>query len=265
MPFPLTFVDGKVGIGVSNPDAELDVNGDVDISGTLTVAGAAVYGAIVVTSITTSTGVVTSTVANSGTNTAHTLDTSVAMSGTTNLLKLSNHGTQKVTVDYNGSINATEAILLGQVAASRMIAAPPYTSPVQLLGLVPNGASAVAVVIDNIPALSTTGAKLLSVQNNSVEKLSVDKDGTVFAESFAAAKSGLHVFGYSSDTTIINAPNGGGVRMQDANNGTHWATASAAGVEVDVVGQSFILKSADGTRWKLSVANTTGVLTAVLA
>lgn len=44
MPFPLFYTDGKVGIGVPNPDAELDVLGNVDISGSLTVAGAAVAG-----------------------------------------------------------------------------------------------------------------------------------------------------------------------------------------------------------------------------
>ena len=209
MPFPLTFVDGKVGVGVSNPDAELDVNGDVDISGTLTVAGAAVYGAIVVTSITTSTGVVTSTVANSGTNTAHTLNTAVALSGTTNLLKVSNNGAAKMTLTDDGEVTfasygtfGNNIYTPGDMYSSGFHA---YTAanPVTLGGLVPNGASAVAATINNIPELSTAGAKLLSIQNNSVEKANVDKDGN------------SHAPGYGSVTL---APTAQGMYLGDGNN-----------------------------------------------
>jgi hypothetical protein len=48
-----------------------------------------------------------------------------------------------------------------------------------LRGRAPDGASAVGVVLDNSIALSTTGAKALSVQNAGVEKLAIDKDGNL--------------------------------------------------------------------------------------
>jgi hypothetical protein len=71
--------------------------------------------------------------------------------------------------------------------------------------------------------------------------------------------------GSSGSDLTIGAPTGGDILLRDGNTAAHWALINAAGVEVDVVGQSFILKSADGTRWKLVVADTTGVLSTTLA
>jgi hypothetical protein len=88
--------------------------------------------------------------------------------------------------------------------------------------------------------------------------------GNVIAESFYASTT-LHGFSYSAANTVVSAPTAGAALFQDSQNGAHWALVNVNGVEVDVVGQSFILKSPDGTRWKLAVADTTGALTAVLA
>lgn len=46
-------------------------------------------------------------------------------------------------------------------------------------GLSADGASAIGVQIDNINTLSTAGAKLLSIRNNTVEKAFFDKDGNL--------------------------------------------------------------------------------------
>lgn len=52
---------------------------------------------------------------------------------------------------------------------------------------VADGAGAIAFTVNAGTALSTSGAKLLSLKNNSVEKLSVDKDGGVSAVTVAAS------------------------------------------------------------------------------
>lgn len=51
------------------------------------------------------------------------------------------------------------------------------SSTLTLRSSVPNGASAVAHVVDTTAAYSTSGAKLLSVRTGGTEKLQVDKDG----------------------------------------------------------------------------------------
>jgi hypothetical protein len=46
-------------------------------------------------------------------------------------------------------------------------------------GAVADGASAVAVIVDNTIALATAGAKIISFRHNAVEKLYIDKDGKI--------------------------------------------------------------------------------------
>jgi hypothetical protein len=54
-------------------------------------------------------------------------------------------------------------------------------------GAIADGASAVAVILDNVGALANAAAKLLSIRNNGVEKLYVDKDGAIFPGASATA------------------------------------------------------------------------------
>ncbi|MDD5502178.1 MAG: hypothetical protein PHH26_01800, partial [Candidatus Thermoplasmatota archaeon] len=53
-------------------------------------------------------------------------------------------------------------------------------SPVNVVGQAADTASAVGVVLNNVPALTTTGAKLASFRNNSIEKAFIDKDGGAY-------------------------------------------------------------------------------------
>ncbi len=92
------------------------------------------------------------------------------------------------------------------------------------------------------------------------------KAATFAAVGVAAAVQGIDV---STGNTYVRAPGGGLVNL--GVNGTDQLSIGGASInsttaiEITVVGQSFVLKSPDGTRWKLAVADTTGVLTAVLA
>ena len=119
---------------------------------------------------------------------------------------------------------------------------------------VANGASAVAFTLDSDNALSTAGAKLLSVTNNSVEKASIDKDGAIRADAYNFALGAFQVATSGNDLTL-NMPTIGGALIRSSQSGAHFAYINASGVEVDVIGQGFILKSPDGTRYKIVVAD----------
>ena len=346
MPFPLTFVDGKVGIGVSNPDAELDITGDVEISGTLTVAGAAVAGLSIgafgstpnanglslalgvltmqpadlthpggvsiaaqtfngaktfddgvisnsVTSATAAPVALVSSVANGASAVAVSINSSVALSTSgAKLLSILNNSVEKAYFDKDGALSINTGLRLSTSGSDTVIVAPAsgtsgnvylnnnaenfatinhtgITSGTgatfALTSSVANGASAVGTSINTAAAYSTAGAKLLSVQNNSVEKAYVDKDGRVWALEHTFTAGSAFSIGTSGSNMTVRTPTVGTVLFESGESGANFALINSAGVEVDTVGQSFILKSPDGTRWKLSVADTTGVLTAVLA
>jgi hypothetical protein len=68
----------------------------------------------------------------------------------------------------------------------------PAAASLKLKGLMVDGASAVSIINDS-PAYSTAGAKLLSVRNNTVEKMYVDKDGGVYSQAGFSALGGYFV------------------------------------------------------------------------
>jgi polygalacturonase len=60
-----------------------------------------------------------------------------------------------------------------------------------LRGRQADGGSAVSTIIDSLVSLTTAGAKLVSVRNNTVEKLYVDKDGNIAAATDVGASLGV--------------------------------------------------------------------------
>jgi len=102
-----------------------------------------------------------------------TLDTVNALTTTgAKLLSVLNHAVEKFYVDKDGAVSAGSTIAAGNglFAANGAVGAT-------LLGNIADGATAVGVILDCVNALSTSGAKALSVRNAGVEKASIDKDG----------------------------------------------------------------------------------------
>lgn len=78
-----------------------------------------------------------------------------------------------------------------------------------ILGNINDGASAVGIILDNAVALSTAGAKILSIRNHTVEKASVDKDGVVSALTYTSAQaSGSNAINLTTAGARINLNNG---------------------------------------------------------
>ncbi|MFA4844749.1 MAG: hypothetical protein WC632_07385, partial [Candidatus Margulisiibacteriota bacterium] len=79
-----------------------------------------------------------------------------------------------------------------------------------------DGASAVGHVLDT-PSYTTSGAKLLSVRNNGVEKASVGYDGSVYGAAIVAPiiyAATLGTYNYSNQATNIQSQTGYGVNFK---------------------------------------------------
>jgi hypothetical protein len=94
------------------------------------------------------------------------------------IVSFRNYLTEKAYVSYTGLANFNDKV---QSAVSMEAPAfNAYTSTgVSVRGSVADGAAAVAVTLNNSVTLATSGAKLLSIQNNGTEKSFFDKDGTL--------------------------------------------------------------------------------------
>ncbi len=86
-------------------------------------------------------------------------------------------------------------------------------APLKLAGNTTDGASAIGVTTNTLNAFSTSGAKLLSVQNNSVEKAFFDKDGNLEL---------LTTPGF----IVMKSPDGTRYKLSIANGGTVSITAA---------------------------------------
>lgn len=115
-----------------------------------------------------------------------------------------------------------------------------------------NNASAIAVVTNSDGALTAVGSKLHSFQNATVEKAYVDKDGLVNAPEFRVGNqkriftSGANLSMQYESGFVFNVTDGGGL---------HGVQFNSSGIEVTTIGEGFILKSPDGTRYRITVAN----------
>lgn len=138
----------------------------------------------------TSSGLVyTSGVANSGTNVAHVFDTTVALSGTTLLASWRNNGVEAMSLSnaatplltLSGQMTTTSDVVVGGfLKASASGVATASTVPLTLISQIADGASSVMIILDKFNGtMSTPGAKLLSVRNNTVEKAAFNYAGVL--------------------------------------------------------------------------------------
>jgi hypothetical protein len=105
-----------------------------------------------------------------------------------------NQGTEKAYIDKDGVIWSTSSIKLGSstiLGASGNLFLSTYGI---LTPTVVDGSSAIAYTLNTQNTLSTTGSKLLSIQNNGTEKLNIDYNGT---------NNSIHFGGLSSTPTIV--------------------------------------------------------------
>jgi hypothetical protein len=108
---------------------------------------------------------------------------------------------------------------------------------ISVKGAVADGAAAVGVILDNTVALSTSGAKCLSVRNNGTEKLAVDKDGVVLG---AAAGATLALKGTTADgASAVGVALDNTVALANAG-------AKALSVRVNAVEKAYVNKDGKG-------------------
>ncbi len=199
---------------------------------------------------------IASAATNSGTSVACVINNTVSMSTAGGLLlSVRNNGTQKASIDYNGVLtllggitagggvvpSASASYNLGSASAGWYSAyltngvldlagnarlAVTASSSTTVLGAIADGATNVAVILNNSVTMSTAGAKLLSVRNNGTEKASIDyagnfSGGTVNGITlFAPAYGSLNILGNATSQTS----NGTG------GNWNQWTTGWASGV-----------------------------------
>lgn len=181
----------------------------------------------------------------------------------------------------NGGVVSTAAqTIAGAKTFTSGILAPSLTvntaATLTLTGNVADSGSNNAVVIDNTTAL-TGSTRLVSLKNAGVEKLVVLQNGTV-QTSTVQLTTGINSNAYYTNTattmdvrsTVANGGSAVGVQVGTINtmstsgaklvsfinNSTEKAFVGYDGnIETTVVGSGFILKSPDGTRYRITVAN----------
>lgn len=115
-------------------------------------------------------------------------------------------------------------------------------------GMSVNSATAVGIILNSGNSLTTAGAKLLSVRNNGVEKIYVDKDGDVVAARLFVGGSTTSGMGQSASTALLYAPNAGDLKIQNSSTGTVWATINeTAAMFPGTVATAGLLPNANNT------------------
>ena len=149
---------------------------------------------------------------------------------TANLQSWQINTVEKVFIDAAGDLTAGNFIT-GAASGKGLWASDTYSGTV--VGRQADGASAIAVVLNSYVNLATTGAKLLSIQNNAVERLSVDKDGSVRSIAGTGIANSTYTLGGASytGTGCINVNSGQTIQLliNQTPTGTFPDTGRAAG------------------------------------
>ncbi|MFN7729740.1 MAG: beta strand repeat-containing protein [Bdellovibrio sp.] len=175
---------------------------------------------------TLSAGTLTSTVANGVAAKAFTLNTSAAYTTSANLLSVQNNGVDRFSVVQDGSLLTTS----GQTTSS-----------------VADGGTAKAFTLNTSTNYTNAGAKLLSIANNSVEKLAVTKDGDLMINGSTVLSS-------------TGAWSGGIVPASKGGTGVDGSTATNGFLPIGN-GAGYTLAGITGTTNRISVSNGAGSIT----
>jgi hypothetical protein len=137
--------------------------------------------------------------------------------GTTQTTAASGGGGLSEPLTLTQAMTGTSATFTGTVSASIFSALS--SASATLKGLVADGATAVANIIDSANGLANAAAKLLSIRNAGTEKTFFDKDG------------GMTVLGVASGSYAVTIPSGTRIAPATDNSGNlGWATRRFNGV-----------------------------------
>lgn len=137
-----------------------------------------------------------------------------------------------------------------------------------LKGQIADGAAAVGAIIDNTAALSTSGAKIVSIRNNAVEKAFVDKDGLINVAAVTTAGVITSAVASGSNWTAITTGArlklGGGTTDYFTSNGSTTITAAGDLVAAGTFAATGIAASGSsniqvGSGWFQSATNGTAL------
>ncbi len=201
-----------------------------------------------------------STVADAATARAHILDTATNLttSGAL-LLSIRNAGTQLVSIDRTGAYsggsiactfidfaNPAIGIRFGSSGAGGTITTA--SNAFTFLGRVADGAAVIAHTLNNSVNLANATAKILSVQNNSVEKFAIDRAGKfVFPASGAADVQGTTTLVGGTKTVTTTSVKTGDKIICSRNTTGGTAGHLNAPVASIIDGTSFVINSSSGT------------------
>lgn len=166
----------------------------------------------------------TSNTANSGSNIAFTLNNSVTLSGSTKLVSITNNGSEKCYVNYDGSVIAgpsgvgnLSAKFHGDEQNVARISMFVFTNQaaIHYSGRCGDAADSVAHRFGNATSLTTSGAQIAAFYSDSIttKKAFIDKDG-----QFENAVAGKGIILKSPDGTryLLTIANGGTVSVSAA-------------------------------------------------
>ena len=133
------------------------------------------------------------------------------------------------------------------------------TALIKLVALVADGATAVGVTIDTANALTTTGAKLVSILSNAVEKFYLDKDGQVSGGGLFQA---LAAVGATLKGNVADGATAVGVILDNANALAN-AAAKALSVRVGGVEKAYVSNAGKGVFSEVEAVSGAGTGTGV--
>jgi hypothetical protein len=186
------YINYSAGFGAAQSSSSFLINGSGYVYGSDFVTRAQVYnngatygGSVAVNDpvrwLSTTTALLeSSTAATAGVDTAFTVNSLVTLAAADKLVSITNNGVEAAYFTSSGlNLGASGNIAVGSITTWSGVTFTGANGGV-FTGYVMDSAAAVGVILNNDRALTTAGAKLLSVRNNNTEKAYIDLNGHAY-------------------------------------------------------------------------------------